>query len=86
MSSERNKIGALWIGSSQWGGEQVVGLEDLLTGVTISQVDGGQGVNIFSSRSNIVNSIKESNHDMTTQRMDCRAVPEEEEGVEGEAS
>lgn len=51
----------------------MVGLEDLLTGVTISQVDGGQGVDIFSSRSNIVNSIKESSHDMTTQRMDCQS-------------
>lgn len=87
MSYERNKIRALCVGSSQWGGEQVVGWEDILSGVTISQADGGQGADMFSSRSSIVNSIKEQPQYDNPEH----GLPEPEvckkrgEGVEGEA-
>lgn len=53
----------------------MVGWEDMLSGVAaISQVDGGQGADISSSRRNIVNSIKESNYNMTTWNMDCQSL------------
>lgn len=88
MSSEINKIRDLCVGPSQWGGEQVVGWEDILSGEQLVRWMGVQGQTCsVRSRSSIVNSIREQpqynhlEHGLPESEM-CK---ERGEGGEGEA-